>query len=489
MKTPHRSAHAQWLQGAGHTMRRHVVGTILVIAALIAIVLSYSAAWAQAGDASRATDADRVQLARDIGRLVVAENRFAMHSGAPGWLKTPRSDATKQISMDRQRQLLGVDEHLDPKALAEEIRAWWVKHVLQPALDVAANPAASCEITMDILSRILTLQRQGQLLGLDDETFGDFGNSESVLSRALNAAKERCLAQAFDECLATGNGEALKDLVGKFGRQLEILGLPEQAEQFAGRGGYLFRRCCVYKLIYHIETRTPDINLSVVDGSFTLLFEPAEGEPIRGLTLGQWLAHQEKERAPDVQLTSIDCRQPWNSDPLLTCGPGATPSIRGQAFGQVELRRTFTKQIIETVEDPKDFFNPVIRILFGPPQTKGQNQVTLDFLPSLLQVPMVVTKKGTRLFTGMTAAGHELLYINEESGPIMLRLQGWRRDGYPTLFRADMPVKGAKGSRGDHRFELVHRPDLFPPDQIVADWEVSAPVRPEPPPRIPAQTP
>ena len=467
--------------------------TFAVIAALAAIVLSCSAARAQAGDASLATDADRIQLARDIGRLIVAEETFGARVGR----QTPRADAESTIAVDRQKALLGVDETVDPQALAVAVRAWWVEHVLQPALDVAANPAASCELTVHILSRILSLHQQEQFLGIADETFGDLGNSESILSRAFDAAKERCLAQAFGECMATGNGAALLGLVSGLGRQLQMLGLEAQAETFSLRVEYLFRRCTVYKLIYHVETRTPKVLTngahgmvarSVVDGSFTMLFEPGKGEfATRRLASGQWLRRQEDAPEPDVQLTSIECRQVWNSDPLLSCGPGATPSIAGSVWGQVQLRRVYTKQIIVTMQDIRSH-NPVIQVRFGPPQTEGQDQVTLDFLPTLLQVPMVVTsKKGARLFQGMTAAAHELLYV-KDGGPLVLRLQGWRRDGYPTLFRADMPpVVGAQGARGDQRFELVHRPDLFPPDQINPDLELAPPARPEPPPRIPAQ--
>jgi hypothetical protein len=466
-------------------MRRHAVRTVPVTAALAAIVFSCSAAWAQAGDASLATDADRIQLARDIGRLIVAEETFGARVGR----QTPRADAESAIAVDRQKSLLGLDETVDPQALAVAVRAWWVEHVLQPALDVAANPAASCELTVHILSRILSLHQQEQFLGIADETFGDLGNSESILSRAFDAAKERCLAQAFGECMATGNGAALLGLVSGLGRQLQMLGLDAQAETFSLRVEYLFRRCTVYKLIYHIETRTPAmVARSVVDGSFTMLFEPGKGEfATRRLASGQWLRRQEDAPAPDVQLTSIECRQVWNSDPLLSCGPGATPSIVGSVWGQVQLRRVYTKQIIVTMQDIRSH-NPVIQVRFGPPQTEGQDQVALDFLPTLLQVPMVVTsKKGARLFQGMTAAAHELLYV-KDGGPLVLRLQGWRRDGYPTLFRADMPpVVGAQGARGDQRFELVHRPDLFPPDQIKPDLELAPPARPEPPPRIPAQ--
>jgi hypothetical protein len=71
-----------------------------------------------------------------------------------------------------------------------------------------------------------------------------------------------------------------------------------------------------------------------------------------------------------------------------------------------------------------------------------------------------------------------------------IKLAGWTRVGGQVLF--EKPIKGQATvdkilNTDTSKFELAHRPDLFPPDEIVAKWELTAPPVAPAPSRTPAQ--
>src|SRR5215210_1706527 len=96
----------------------------------------------QGVQAGRATAADVSNLKVSIADFIHAERYFNSYT----W-----ETLVSQLGLERQRQLMGKTQDPDPDRpswgsadLMIEVRQWWIDHVLQPALDIAANPAASC---------------------------------------------------------------------------------------------------------------------------------------------------------------------------------------------------------------------------------------------------------------------------------------------------------------------------------------------------------
>jgi hypothetical protein len=103
----------------------------------------------------RANEADVTQLISDLNVVSRAESRISRA-------------AQESLPRERQEQLLGLaqDDGRSNVTLLENTRAWWRENLLQPASDIAANPAASCNVAQGIIWRILSIDRQRQLLGL-----------------------------------------------------------------------------------------------------------------------------------------------------------------------------------------------------------------------------------------------------------------------------------------------------------------------------------
>ena len=85
-----------------------------------------------------------------------------------------------------------------------------------------------------MLGRIVKMEHQAQIIGLAGLSFGGLGDSRSILGQAFSLARYRCQAEAFDECMATGNGQALIIAMGDWGRQIRITS-PELEEAWNGR--------------------------------------------------------------------------------------------------------------------------------------------------------------------------------------------------------------------------------------------------------------
>jgi hypothetical protein len=55
-------------------------------------------------------------------------------------------------------------------------------------------------------------------------------------------------------------------------------------------------------------------------------------------------------------------------------------------------------------------------------------------------------------------------------------VKDWTRAGHNVLFEKNLPDRHPDGKivySDTTKFELVHRPDLFPPDEIVQNWELT----------------
>ncbi|MFT3723645.1 MAG: hypothetical protein QM773_08680 [Hyphomonadaceae bacterium] len=447
----------------------------------------------------RASPADVAALARDIARVLSAEQALGATVG-----KDILQNEQKVLSEERQRQLLyeedadgdGVYDKGPQGDLATDRRKWWVERVLQPALDIASNPAASCPLASKMLQRILVLERQAQVIGLDgDERYGDFGDGDSILGRAFQLLQDRCLAEAYDECLETGNGKSLIDFIAGF-RMVELD--PKVAQQAV----YFFRRCTVYSIVYHLEldgTVGPIHETVVLDGSYRLLFESEGADALTRLATGYWFGPRPQDMmSPNVLLSSLNC-----GAGAVSCEIEDSP-IGGMARGRLSLERFThpqTFRIVATTELQKALGGRVIvepePCPGGEAQPaegckEGENLAAFHFEPPDFHA-MAQMRPGSGPITRQGPSSDIYYYATGSNMQDPPALEEWTHEGYPLLFTGKIEqTRSLPGGRGvfykahvTGTFEIRHRPDLFPPEEI--DAELEFPKKLEPPPRIPAQ--
>lgn len=470
---------------------------LAAILAFALLGLAGGSAFAQAGSgigSGRATGSDVAGLMRDIRQLVEAERAFNRRNDLV--------DREGMLSRERQNQIFGLTEEIPVGSeetgltadLALGARRWWIDHVLQPALNIAANPAASCGVAREMLQRILVLERQAQVLGLEEARFGYMGDSDSILGRAAIVVQQRCLAEAYDECMDTGNGRALFKFVGAF-RLVDVdPGVLEQA-------AYLFRRCTVYSLVYHLEldSAVRDVRQSVIaDGSYRLLFSAEEGDALTRLATGVWSGPTPREMAaPNVVLSALDC-----GVAAVSCDLDEPP-FGGLAHGRLTMTRyAQPQQIIRiVVETPEERLIGGRIVIEDEPCgggagpggcSEGEDLAAFSFAP-----PDFITLARLRPGYGpLTRAGpgSDIYYLATRStGEDLLTIGPWTREGYPLLFTTAVDrTERLPGTRGGlfqahvrGTFELRHRPDLYPPEEIVPEYELAPNQEPERPPRIP----
>lgn len=444
--------------------------------------LAQGGSWGIASGRADATDA--ATLALDVGKLLNAERTLNL------W----RQDVTTLEEIQRQQQILGADEQIGAADWYEFKRAWLVQNVLQPALDIAANPAASCALSRSMVERIALQARQAQVIGVGDTSYGEFGDSSAVFARAFKIALRRCLEEAFDECRITGNPLAFFPLVGS--DEIQRLKLFGEDEAWTTQVIYLITRCAVYKLNYRltIDNQRGEVSSDWM-GSFTLLFGSfGEGDLFRRMADGRWRAPRSgDDTPPDILLLRVDCpRGLTNCDRM----PAETEDVStGRVVARLAMRHRVIEQIPRVVEPADDqearFFGGRV-IIEQRTYDEGTDFLELAFLPPTVFLHARSRATG-ELLEREPAAGTDWYrratqraVRGDDNLPLV---REWVRDGYPLLFRAtsEEPPNPATTAFMSERteFELVHRPDLFPADAIMPDLEVDQ-TQPDPP-RLPAR--
>ncbi|HVQ47467.1 MAG TPA: hypothetical protein VMS62_11590 [Gemmatimonadales bacterium] len=428
----------------------------------------------------RATQADMHQLRMDAGRLVNAERKF---------MEVQQGAATI-LSLEQQKQLLGIESEGDLGKDALNVREFWVKNALQPAFDIMANPAATCELARSMLGRIVKMEHQAQILGLAGLRFGDLGDSKSILGQAFSLARYRCLAEAFDECMATGTGQALIMAMSEWGRQIKITS-PELEEAWERQVTYLFRRCTVYKLSYDMKLKDRKTReSSAVLGSFILLFQ-TDQEGIVGFSRGIWRPRNQELASPDVRVVDADC-----GPDITTCRPKTRGGVGGAAYGIVLMRREAKEQSFEVVpgipkppletqrtEGPNiitdrrlpmpDNVPDAWTMLHTTRHREGKDSLFMNFGPPLTQLQAISAGIGGDVEMG-DANGSGLYYAanGKEFGEYPLAIdETWVRESYPKLYSAGHATS-SNGVEESTTFELTHRPDLFPKEDYVESLEL-----------------
>jgi hypothetical protein len=448
------------------------------------------------GNPPRWSEADVASLSADLVALQRAEF----------WLQHNRSqeDVRTQLGNARQRQLLGIEEG-DLQLLEPALRKWRLVNVVGPAMRIAENPAAPCKLAQILLTKLMAAERQAQLLGMEPTLGADLSNPASLISRAITLAKRRCLEEAYDACMASGDGQYIVSMLGSAVRQFEILSLPDP--EFEAQGVYLFRRCTVYQLRYHSASRWDGKNFTFgasYEGSVILLSDVDPSSGFAGLVQEhEWRGPRPSD--PDDVIASVgECISRWRNTSAVCDSP--QPKFPAQArikAGDLAMKRSYDEIEVNECDVIAELREGTATPLMckKPPITRtrkseGADGLTLTYKPGMVitsatirwpngPLPFVPPPSQTTFFTAHLGGGTQATDIT---------LPQWTRVGVQVLF--EKPIHGTatvdQGGRlgksvyaDTSKFELAHRPDLFPPEEIVAKWELTATSEAPAPPRAP----
>jgi hypothetical protein len=433
---------------------------------------------------ARYTDRQMADLAIDLGTVLRSEYR----------MRYINSNVRAVAVIVRQKELLGISEDGETGDLLIQARNWWKDNVVGPAMRVANNPAASCRVAQVVITKLMEAERQSQLLGMDTSADVDPTNPDSLLSKAVVAVKKRCLEQAFYDCMESGNGQHIAVMLAAAVRQFQVLGLEDF--DFEARAVYLFRRCTVYQLRYHPRTRVDGksyIHGTVQDGSVILL---SDVDPMGGMA-GMSQPHEWNGPRPvdplDVIQSTTECDTRAKRTRIV-CGP-PEPKFPARAkikAGNFAMQRYFNDvKIVEegSFDDARDVRGYRIRMT-SERKSEGTNVLALTFEPPMVFTMATLTSPELSMSLPMPPSKTAFLTAHGRGRSQDIELSGWTRVGNDVLFEkaiAGEVMEGKIKFADNSKFELVHRPDLFPPEEIVAKWEVAPPADAPMPNRTPAQ--
>lgn len=443
---------------------------------------------------TRGSETDVADLAHDLGAFFIAQCRLGRLA----------SDNRSQLSIERQREILGLEGSVDLQTLHERMKKFWKENIVDRSLRIATNPATPCPIAQLVLTSLFEAERQTQLLGLtgSDDSSPEMNLREptSELSQALTAVKRRCLEQAFDACMESGNGAHILVMLAQAIRQFQLLSIEDP--DFEGQGVYLFRRCTVYQLRFRSQARALATKAyafgATYDGSTVLL---ADVDPAGGFA-GLAGEHEWKGPRPgdpdDVIASVTECSSPARKT-TMTC-EAPQPKLPAQARikgNDLSMKRYYDELEVSRPDCANDLaYLEFVRSGKGAGQitstrkSDGNDALKLTYGPGLVLTFAKVSSREMTLTLPLPPSNTVFLtahaggkYTEQE-----VTLQGWTRGGQPVLFEksvaGDATVDKTQCT-DTTKFELVHRPDLFPAEEIVPRWELTSPQEPPQPPRKP----
>ena len=127
-------------------------------------------------------------------------------------------------------------------------------------------------------------------------------------------------------------------------------------------------------------------------------------------------------------------------------------------------------------------------------KSEGANGLKLTYWPSMvLGTTTLSYDDGRNLQSGLGQfAAMNFLLAHTGGKPVeaWITLADWTHVGVQVLFEKRIPATATSGKdlyADTSTFELAHRPDLFPPEEIVAKWELTSTPEAPAPSRKPAQ--
>lgn len=444
--------------------------------------LSAPPSFAAAGvQAPRYTDAQMADLAIDLGTLFRAQYRMTFIN----------RDVRQLIPIEKQKQLLGISKDGDLEDVLVGMRNWWKDNIVAPAMRVANNPAASCKLAQIVLTKLMEAERQSQLMGMDTGADVDPTNPDSLISKALVAVKKRCLEQAFHDCMESGNGQHIAVMLAGAVRQFQVVGIEDF--EFEAQAVYLFRRCTVYQLRYHPRTRVDGktyIHGFSQDGSVILLSDVDPADGMAGLSqVHEWNGPRPVDPLDVIQSTTeCDTRARRTR---IVCGP-PEPKFVARAKIKVAdfaMQRYFNEVRIVEEGNPNDPTSLRVR-LTSERKSEGTDVLALTFEPPMVITMATLTSPELSMSLPMPPSKTAFLTAHGRGKSQDIELPAWTRVGNDVLFEKAISGEVTEGKikfADSSKFELAHRPDLFPPEEIVAKWELAPAADAPMPNRKPAQ--
>lgn len=225
---------------------------------------------------------------------------------------------------------------------------------------IASRDASSCKDFESALRAILSIEKQGRLVGVDDD-----GESNAVINDLLTRKFSACLKEALEQCLASGDLSTLTVFAVNFERQRVLLGLVSDNDPFLD-GGYAeqvraaMERCGRFKLTVKADGKWKDG--AGVSGTTAYKIEV----PIRIKFHGEDLFSYslEGEAAPTEQTVTFVDEACWKLDRSYADQP-MKAVLQGLEFRQdhTPLRVTLNMRAVElmaVVTCPKNKFRKTI---------------------------------------------------------------------------------------------------------------------------------
>lgn len=456
--------------------------TILLIAVPAHVARTAARQIGNGYGAGRATDEDVARANGDI---------MAYYRALNDWERQRIADAN-EIATLRQQQLTGAISDEENAARLKDIAARelarFAENVVPAAQPLLTNPAIPCDVARDILTKTLQVVRQAQLLGWDVPEFNLFADGkrknddgsiepESLGHKMLMAAQQRCLEESYDACMQTGNGAAIIRMLTAALRQLELIGA--DTEEFEHRAVYLYRRCTVYQLKYFSDDLIDGAEYGVgstSDGSIILLSDVDPYAGFAGLALPHVWKGPRASDPNDVIASVTNCRSKTGGIGLTCHDPTGADASPGEAeikASEFQMKDRWTSYAVSEVGR-----------VTSTPHVEGDDKLTASFRPPLVKIQATITTSipgVPHAVSSMFPSSFAFTVVHNRScdanqDPVV-RLPNWPRVGYPTLFELtakDPPKKCDEDIAWSDTspLKLVHRPDLFPPDEIVAKWEL-----------------
>ena len=444
-------------------LRVRVFSAVAAVFLLLQLPAGLFASWGL--EVGRADGGDVGRLASDWGAFKRGRDRF------------DRVHALAQLSaIERQRQMLGVAaDNWGPQQVFEELENQWLMEIMAPLQSIALNPAATCEEAKFAFSKLMGMQRQRQLLGLDEsETI----NRIHTATEGMTAL--RCKDEALDECVATGRFRQIIDLMMGLERQSQLLGRNDDLESWADDA---LKQCAIYELHFVSKTKGGHGPMGVEttrDGKVKVKYQSPPGGLKAAISgpLGEILKG-ETTGGNNPFFVSVKCTSPTPIAELV-CSQGADSTPIKVRINELDLRHP--EYYIDMVKG-KDWMTASE---FSKQRMVGEDKFSFEFEGGMFSLQGVIKAPYNTASIPFPDWGNTFYMAHkkdmiggERSGKLLIKNN--TRGVTPAIFQfnyADQNTFRDALTTDTTDFELVHKPEpkpfSKPPDPI------RKPLRPRP---------
>lgn len=384
----------------------------------------------------------------------------------------------------RQRQLLGGDAEpgMSPQELFAEAQEKWISNVLAPMQRIALNPAASCAEAQLIMTELLLVRKQEQMVGLD-------GSEE--IQRFHDATERmvalRCEDEALDECVSTGRFQQILDLVFAAGRQSQLLGRDDSIEEWAEDA---LKQCAIYELHFVSTTKGGMMPMgieTVRDGRIKIRYQPPPGGLLKSAASPEELFKGETTGGNNPFFVAVKCTSPAPNMEFI-CSPAADSTPITVRLKEMDLKHP--EFYVETEQLKKPDVKSKILVtekIVAKSRLVGENKLAFEFeggmfsLKGMIKAPYNTASIPFPDWGNTFYMAHKKDMIGgERSGKLLIRSDHLGVE--PALFDfvyADQNTYANATVTDSTQFELIHKPEPKPFRNYEPD-PIRKPLRPRP---------